>query len=423
MRALRSLARFLVPMLSILAPTAAGAAQYGAAYTPVWPQSYPPGATLSVSVTLKNTGDLAWIKAPDSQGHYFVLGYHWDGPEVHHAGETVAWPLTTLPTKVFKGNTVKVAAQLPVPSTPGTYTLQWDMMHVGVGWFSGCCGVIGEGAANPGAAKIVSVGTILGGIDPGVLCAFVDCNSVSPAAAPQVGPPKQVCLYPKVEVIPFLTVATQGGGAALKGCGFGALAGQIVMKGLPSGPASLTDLQWSDTGVAGLIPNDLQVVKATQVTFEVTTKGGLKGSSAPVLFTPKMEWKRLPRSAVKVSWCSKLADANICNSVTQTDGDFIGPAGGSEAIRAHHHNNWGSGSDSGVDHYNVTLKGGHTFVSVQTDQWGADAGDYSATLPSVADIEGKSSLSLNVPWSIGGDDRVTYSIDLWVQGPLGVSGW
>lgn len=105
----------------------ATAPEYGATYAVPGPQSATSGQTLTVPVTVTNTGWRSWSTGA------FRLSYHiYDG-----AGHVVVWDgaRTALPQSVAPGASLTVQASIAVPA-PGSYTVRWDMVHEGVAWFS-----------------------------------------------------------------------------------------------------------------------------------------------------------------------------------------------------------------------------------------------------------------------------------------------
>jgi glucose/arabinose dehydrogenase len=88
-----------------------------------------PGATLTVPVTVTNTGSLTW-----DAGSAFRLAYHW-----YQGSTLVTWNglRTILPTPVPPGGSLTLQASVQAPASAGTYTLRWDMVREFVTWFSG----------------------------------------------------------------------------------------------------------------------------------------------------------------------------------------------------------------------------------------------------------------------------------------------
>jgi peptidoglycan hydrolase-like amidase len=96
------------------------------------PAAIVPGAEVPVQIPLRNTGLLTW---PAGGDHPVRLSYHW----IDAGGTPVVWdgPRNALPFDVVPGAEVLVAVTVRAPQTEGAYTLAWDMVQDGVGWFSG----------------------------------------------------------------------------------------------------------------------------------------------------------------------------------------------------------------------------------------------------------------------------------------------
>ena len=75
------------------------------------------------------------LKAGAGGEHPVRLSYHW----IDAWGSPVVWdgPRSALPFDVAPGADVLVAAAVRAPETEGAYTLAWDMVQDGIGWFSG----------------------------------------------------------------------------------------------------------------------------------------------------------------------------------------------------------------------------------------------------------------------------------------------
>ena len=87
------------------------------------------GGMVERRLVLRNEGSATW----PADGS-FALSYHWlDGD-----GETVVWDglRTALPKVVLPGGEVEFTARVQAPAQGGRYSLEWDMVHEGVAWFS-----------------------------------------------------------------------------------------------------------------------------------------------------------------------------------------------------------------------------------------------------------------------------------------------
>jgi len=93
------------------------------------PSELEAGSVVSVPVVVTNDGSLPWIP---EEG--FFLSYHW----LDAASQVVVWDgrRTPLPETVLPGGTVRLVAEIEVPSIPGEYLLAWDVVHEGVLWVS-----------------------------------------------------------------------------------------------------------------------------------------------------------------------------------------------------------------------------------------------------------------------------------------------
>jgi peptidoglycan hydrolase-like amidase len=94
------------------------------------PATIIPGAEVPIQLVLANTGLATWRAAGD---HPVRLAYHWlDG------SSAVIWDgaRNALPNDIAPGEQLAISASVRAPSAPGTYTLAWDMVEEGVGWFS-----------------------------------------------------------------------------------------------------------------------------------------------------------------------------------------------------------------------------------------------------------------------------------------------
>jgi hypothetical protein len=104
-------------------------APYGATYAPNPIPSLNRNQTIGIPIKVTNTGSLTWTPANPNP---FKLSYHW----FRGAQEVIRDGLrTNLPAPVASTKSVTLNANLRAPSSPGTYTLRWDMLHENVTWF------------------------------------------------------------------------------------------------------------------------------------------------------------------------------------------------------------------------------------------------------------------------------------------------
>jgi N-acetylmuramoyl-L-alanine amidase-like protein len=93
--------------------------------------SFTAGQTVTVPVIVTNTGQGTF---PTTSSYPVNLGYHW----YNSAGAAVVWDgaRTKLPGDLASGQSVNLNATVAAPTTPGTYSLRFDLVQEGVAWFS-----------------------------------------------------------------------------------------------------------------------------------------------------------------------------------------------------------------------------------------------------------------------------------------------
>lgn len=84
---------------------------------------------ITVPITITNAGSTTW------QPGAFNVAYHMYVP----SGAVFVWEgvRTALPAAVASGQAVTLSVIVKMPSGPGTYLLQFDVVQEGVAWFSG----------------------------------------------------------------------------------------------------------------------------------------------------------------------------------------------------------------------------------------------------------------------------------------------
>jgi SAM-dependent methyltransferase len=97
------------------------------------------GETVRLRVTARNTGDAVWLLRPPTQIGTVNLGAHlYDGEgrllERDHA--RVALPVPSSNATIEPGVEVSFDAELTMPSQPGSYVVELDLVSEGVAWFS-----------------------------------------------------------------------------------------------------------------------------------------------------------------------------------------------------------------------------------------------------------------------------------------------
>jgi N-acetyl-anhydromuramyl-L-alanine amidase AmpD len=118
-------------------PEPAAPAPAGQPYRVAWlddrfPERLQAGTIITVPLTLRNEGSLAWNWGG---GNPFRLGYHY-----YRGRRRLPMPdhldlRTDIPNDVPPGATVAVDARIALPAAPGNYTLELDLVQEGVTWF------------------------------------------------------------------------------------------------------------------------------------------------------------------------------------------------------------------------------------------------------------------------------------------------
>lgn len=97
-----------------------------------FPERMIAGETISVPLTLRNTGSLSWTRGG---GNPFRLGYHYYRGRRQLAIPPLLDLRTDLPEDVPPGESVSLTARIALPTEPGNYTIELDLIHEGVDWF------------------------------------------------------------------------------------------------------------------------------------------------------------------------------------------------------------------------------------------------------------------------------------------------
>ncbi|MEZ4661508.1 MAG: peptidoglycan recognition family protein [Caldilineaceae bacterium] len=90
------------------------------------------GEVIDVPITIKNTGSLPWNWGGS---HPFRLGYHYYRNRRQLPMNREQNLRTELPQDVAPGESITLTAHIALPSQPGNYTLELDLVHEGVTWF------------------------------------------------------------------------------------------------------------------------------------------------------------------------------------------------------------------------------------------------------------------------------------------------
>jgi len=368
-----------------LAPLTAEAADYGATYSPGAIQSLCVGNSRNLPVTVTNTGTLTW----DRQA--YKLSYHWYPAGTVPAGSAPPRPGDPLYEGIRSELTQPVGTQqkLPVqatvkaPSTPGSYTLKWDMVREGVTWFSS------KGV--PTADQQVTV-------RPNVDCLSQLVRAVVFRGITN-GPERA---YPESVVI-------------LGGKGLGTTRGKAVLKGqFPGGSVNLEVLAWHDNVVGAKVPPIAGVIDHPAMVQLVTSDGRVHEWPLDFVADREIRWLVVDTG----SWsCSRNAWRNWCNGHGDlplrppTAGFRIPPLG---TLVAYHQSGIVLGA-RGEDNVQLFLKNG----------WAMHDFDLDAS-PSLASgpkgfVKGSSQGQLAVDWVSGEFFSTThYALHVYIIGPKGV---
>ena len=79
----------------------------------------------TVSIQVKNTGDLTWTSA----ARYAL------GSQNPYDNGTWGFGRVALPASIAPGQTATFNFAITAPTNPGTYNFQWRMVQDGVAWF------------------------------------------------------------------------------------------------------------------------------------------------------------------------------------------------------------------------------------------------------------------------------------------------
>jgi hypothetical protein len=92
-----------------------------------------PGERVDIRFKVKNLGSSTWPAQGTKDFRYLVdMGDHWITP----AGAAVEDSRALLKADLLPGGETEMTLAVTAPTTPGEYTLEIDMVHEGVTWFS-----------------------------------------------------------------------------------------------------------------------------------------------------------------------------------------------------------------------------------------------------------------------------------------------
>jgi len=133
MAALTAVNMITSPLLALRMRTENDSGWYQAEYrVNAPPAPVQAGQTIAIPITVRNTGAIPW---PASGDRPVYVSYHWRD---RSTGQTVVYEgtRTALPGDVQPEEEATLEAHVIAPGAPGSYLLQWDMVHEHVTWFS-----------------------------------------------------------------------------------------------------------------------------------------------------------------------------------------------------------------------------------------------------------------------------------------------
>jgi hypothetical protein len=245
---------------------------------------------------------------------------------------------------------------------------------------------------------------------------------------PELGPLKPLPLIEAVLPVP-LGAITPGTQLFIKGKRFDYQPVEILMFGdFPDsydspGPVQLTKVTLeSSTQVNGFVPVFSDKGQLDQ-TVEIRVKNGRGGLSNPwkVKFKGRKEQKVVLRNDVTVLHCGADGNCNYCNDVVHKDSDLtwtMYPI--AKTISGYHYNKFGAvGYDKGYDQYQISLKNGWKFKSLQKEKWEKSSGNEVLDGPTPPFPEGDSNWTPKIRWVVSPNDYVKYLLIIIAEGPLG----
>ena len=249
----------------------------------------------------------------------------------------------------------------------------------------------------------------------------------------------QVAAGPWITSTSFFSLGSQitpGVIMLLYGQNFGDMPGQvwIHLKDWQGNPRdyqlTYTDTHWSDTFVAGQIP-DISGVINQQATLTVVAQCGAVSNAATVDFTPNIDVADLADHVDRLE-CSISTGASVSDQCLGWGGDQWpeecgwgdwGLGQGNNGFEGYHASGWGFHGNGGNDRYWVTtpLQNGWVLDSASAT-WQTKVGDVSTASedPNTTSAPGTPSPGLGVDWYVGNCGMVLYDGHMIITGPKGV---
>jgi len=206
----------------------------------------------------------------------------------------------------------------------------------------------------------------------------------------------------------------------LKGKKFGTQKGKILLKGnFPGGQIELTNVTWGGNENAnGFVPQSANGQPNQIVEIILVTSLNFKSNPVKDIVFEGREEKFLVLGDAKVLHCGDDGNFNACNKLS-SDGSICTSE---SVICGYHKNVWGAPeNDEGTDSFQITLKNGWVFKSIQKVKWVKTSGDEVLNGPSPGLPVGASTWTTSIDWIVSPNDHVTYQIKVLVEGPIGTN--
>ncbi len=237
---------------------------------------------------------------------------------------------------------------------------------------------------------------------------------------------ERIIAIPKIEsaiVVP-LGALKPGTKLYLKGKDFGAQPGKILMYGnFPNNPVELLNVNWvSSTKVNGVVPMSTNGAPNQTVTIKVKTAYNKLSNPWNIDFVGREE-KVLSSSAATFN-CGTDGNYNVCNQWKSGSISFFmsSDCPSNIAVCGAHANEYlASGKDTGKDIFQISLKNGWKFKSMQKVKWHKSSGNETLSGPNPSVPVGQSNWNPSISWVVSQNDYVHYKIKVIVEGPLGTS--
>jgi len=235
-------------------------------------------------------------------------------------------------------------------------------------------------------------------------------------------------LKPKIENV--FGWITPDGMVLIAGYGFGATKGNsqilINFSGEPF-PFSeeLSWAYWSNETVAGQIPDSISGVKDQIVELRVK-RNGILSDPYYVFFVAKRDTKALlySDSVVTLVQCGDDSNYDNCNKVVdggETPVFWQYGTGCFETFCGIHENVWGAiGDDTGTDKYKVSgLKNQWILDGISVSKYKTSSNEVIND-PSPGLGTATTSWNTQMSWKVTPNDRVAYTVSVFITGPIGV---